>query len=160
VGPRARQQGVALDVRCPPGPVSSQADPGQLENVLVNLCINALDAMPGGGRLGVELTAPGGAGVRLAVTDTGGGIPPEMDGRLFTPFASTKPTGTGLGLSISQRIVEEHGGRLRGGNCPERGACFVITLPASTAAASPASLREPGGKGPECAGDERMPFPG
>jgi signal transduction histidine kinase len=133
IRPRARQQGVALDVQCPDRPVPGHADQGQLGNVLVNLCINALDAMPAGGRLGLELAAPADGEVRLAVADTGRGIPPEMNGRLFTPFASTKPGGTGLGLSISQRIVEEHGGRIRAANQPHGGARFVITLPAGAA---------------------------
>ena len=52
-----------------------------------------------------------------------------MAGRLFTPFASTKPTGTGLGLSLARRIVEEHGGRITGANQPDGGACFTIELP-------------------------------
>ena len=59
----------------------------------------------------------------------GAGIPPEMAGRLFTPFATTKPTGTGLGLSLSSRILKEHGGDVTAGNRPEGGASFVVTLP-------------------------------
>jgi signal transduction histidine kinase len=60
-----------------------------------------------------------------------------MAGRLFTPFASTKPTGTGLGLSICRRLVEEHGGRIAAGDRPGGGACFTILLPASSHADPP-----------------------
>jgi two-component system, NtrC family, sensor histidine kinase HydH len=126
---RARQQGVEIAAGCPGGPAEALADRGQLCTVLVNLFLNALDAMPRGGRLDVELEASGGE-LRLAVADTGGGIPPEMQGRLFTPFASSKPTGTGLGLSISRRILEDHGGRIGAENRAEGGARFTITLPA------------------------------
>jgi signal transduction histidine kinase len=130
---RARQQHVELNVHCPDEavpPVTVNADRSQLCNVLVNLFLNALDAMPGGGCLEVTLENCRDSGVRITVTDTGGGIPREIAPRLFTPFASTKPTGTGLGLSICRRIVEEHGGRITGGNHPRGGASFTITLPA------------------------------
>jgi signal transduction histidine kinase len=112
--------------------VLGDVDRGQLGTVLVNLFLNALDAMPHGGRLEVELEPATAVGrsIHLRVTDTGTGIPPEMAGRLFTPFASTKATGTGLGLSISRRIIEEHGGRISADNRPEGGASFTITLPA------------------------------
>jgi signal transduction histidine kinase len=126
---RARQQQVEVAVRCAEGPVAGDVDRGQLGTVLVNLCLNALDAMPHGGRLEADVETVPGEGVRLRVADTGPGIPPELAGRLFTPFASTKPTGTGLGLSISRRIIEEHGGRLTADNRPEGGACFTIWLP-------------------------------
>jgi signal transduction histidine kinase len=125
---RARQQQVEILVRCPEEIVSVNVDRSQLCTVLVNLFLNALDAMPHGGRLEVELE-PWAEGVRIKVMDTGSGIPAEMAGRLFTPFASSKPTGTGLGLSISRRIIEEHGGQITGNNRPEGGACFTITLP-------------------------------
>jgi signal transduction histidine kinase len=126
---RAEQQKVDLVPHWPEAPVHASIDPEQLHTVLVNLCLNALDAMPRGGRLEVDLGREPGHGIRLAVRDTGAGIAPEMAGRLFTPFASTKPTGTGLGLSLSRRIVEEHGGRLTAENRPEGGACFTIRLP-------------------------------
>ncbi|MCC6417369.1 MAG: hypothetical protein IT429_03890 [Gemmataceae bacterium] len=125
---RADQQRVAIAVHCPPAAVVAEVDRGQLCTVLVNLFLNALDAMPHGGRLGVDLERTAGREVRLRVTDTGNGILPEMLGDLFTPFTSSKPTGTGLGLSISRRIVEEHGGSLRAANDPAGGACFTITL--------------------------------
>lgn len=126
---RARQQGVEVAAPPPPGPVPVHVDRGQLSTVLLNLLINALDAMPHGGRLEIRLGAAEGE-VRLAVRDSGAGIVPEMVGRLFTPFASSKPTGTGLGLSISRRVIEDHGGRVTAANRPEGGACFTVILPA------------------------------
>jgi signal transduction histidine kinase len=128
---RARQQGVTIEVNAQTEPVSADVDRGQVCTVLVNLFLNALDAMPGGGRLGVELQVLPEEGVRLDVTDTGSGIAPEIAGRLFTPFASTKATGTGLGLSISRRLIEEHGGSISARNRAEGGACFTIMLPLS-----------------------------
>jgi signal transduction histidine kinase len=127
---RSGQQGVRIHASCPDRPETAHVDRAQLCTVLVNLFMNALDAMPGGGRLDVSLATPPGCAVRLTVADTGPGIGPEMAGRLFTPFASSKPTGSGLGLSISRRIVEEHGGTLTAANRPEGGACLTITLPA------------------------------
>jgi signal transduction histidine kinase len=129
---RARHQGVTLDVRCPAVPVPADVDRGQFSTVLVNLFLNALDAMPAGGRLDVDLR-PEPNGILVRVADTGPGLPVEMAGRLFTPFASTKPTGTGLGLSICRRVVEEHGGQITADNRPEEGACFTIILPAPPA---------------------------
>ena len=126
---RSRQQGVVLDVSSPGDPVEVDADPGQLTTVLVNLFLNALDAMPGGGRLEVRLQPGLDGDVILTVADTGNGIAPQIVDCLFTPFASGKPTGTGLGLSISRRIVEEHGGQIAAANRPDGGACFAITLP-------------------------------
>jgi signal transduction histidine kinase len=126
---RAHQQKVEISVRSPQAPVPGDVDRGQIRTVLVNLLLNALDAMPVGGHLEVSLEGSLRTGIRLAVADTGSGVSPEMTERLFTPFATTKPTGTGLGLSISKRIVEEHGGQLVAVNRPEVGACFTILLP-------------------------------
>jgi signal transduction histidine kinase len=103
-------------------------DHDQLVTVLVNLLLNALDAMPEGGCLGVCLEALP-AEARLTISDTGPGIQPDMLRRLFTPFLSNKPTGTGLGLCISKRIVESHGGRIVAANRPEGGACITLTVP-------------------------------
>ena len=125
---RARQQHVEIAQELPDDPAIADVDRNQLHTVLVNLFINALDAMPQGGRLEVRLQALPGR-FRLTVADTGSGIPDSMLEKLFTPFASSKPTGTGLGLCMSQRIVEEHGGSISAGNRAEGGACLTITLP-------------------------------
>jgi signal transduction histidine kinase len=93
------------------------------------LFLNALDVLPRGGRIEVDLMTPAPDEIRLSVCDNGPGIAPEVIGRLFTPFATTKATGTGLGLSICRRIVEEHDGSISGANRPGGGACFTIRLP-------------------------------
>jgi signal transduction histidine kinase len=126
---RARHQGVHIAVECPEQPVVGHFDHGQLSTVLVNLFLNSLDAMPQGGSLEVSLESFPDAEARLTIRDTGSGFAPEIAGRLFVPFASTKPTGTGLGLSISRRIIEDHGGQLTAANRSEGGAEFTIHLP-------------------------------
>ncbi|MCC7264294.1 MAG: HAMP domain-containing protein [Candidatus Latescibacteria bacterium] len=112
------------------------ADGAQLEQVLVNLVNNGLDAMPGGGTL-TFATRPGAKagnppGVTLAVADTGSGIPTDYLPRLFDPFFTTKEVGqgTGLGLSISYGIVQEHGGTIEVESEPGKGSRFTICLPA------------------------------
>jgi len=125
---RAQQQAVEMRIQMPPDPIQLNADPAQLRQVVVNLLLNALDEMPMGGTL--DLTAVrGGAEVTLSVNDTGNGIPAEIAPRLFEPFATNKETGVGLGLVVSKRIVEDHGGTLRGFNRPGGGATFQIHLP-------------------------------
>lgn len=135
---RARQQNVAIAWERPEQPIPGLVDRDQLCTVLVNLFINALDAMPRGGELAVRLDSSGGE-LRIAVCDTGEGIPPAIRDRLFTPFTSSKPTGTGLGLCISRRIIEDHGGRLRGANTAEGGACFTFTLPVAIGPGQPSA---------------------
>jgi signal transduction histidine kinase len=137
---RARRQGVEVEVEPAEGPVPVDLDPGLFHQVLVNLLLNALDAMPHGGRLRVAVR-PGEDEHCLSIRDSGPGIAPEMMGRLFTPFASTKATGTGLGLSLARRIVEEHGGRVSAANPPGGGACFSITLPRAAAERPAAGVR-------------------
>jgi C4-dicarboxylate-specific signal transduction histidine kinase len=126
---RARRQRVRLEFTRPPLPVIVEADGAQLQQLLVNLALNALDAMPQGGRLGVDLGAPVHGQVELRVQDTGPGVAPEVLPRLFEPFVSSKETGIGLGLAVSRRIAEGHGGSLWVTNPPEGGACFVLRLP-------------------------------
>jgi signal transduction histidine kinase len=130
VRPRAQRQGVRLLTQAPEGPVPAAVDPGQFKSVLVNLFLNALDALPRGGSLEVLWESLPGE-VRLAVCDSGPGIRPDILAQLFTPFLSSKPTGTGLGLCISKRVVEDHGGRIAVANRPEGGARVDIVLPSS-----------------------------
>jgi signal transduction histidine kinase len=81
------------------------------------------------GSLEVHLTRAEEGTIRLRICDSGPGIPPEIQGKLFQPFATSKPHGTGLGLFLSGRILDEHGGTIGANNRPEGGACFTITLP-------------------------------
>jgi signal transduction histidine kinase len=128
---RARQQQVEPLFQLPSQPVMVSVDPGQFTTVLVNLFLNALDAIGGAGRLEVHLTPADQGAVRLRVCDSGPGIPEDIQERLFQPFATSKEHGTGLGLFISGRILDEHGGAISASNRPEGGACFTITLPVS-----------------------------
>ena len=120
---------VVTDV--PPGLAPVVADAGRIEQVLLNLVLNARDAMPGGGTLTLQ-ARPAGRRVELSITDTGSGIAPSVRARLTEPFFTTKERGTGLGLAVVRRIVEEHGGRLLIASAEGRGTSFSFTLPAAT----------------------------
>lgn len=103
-------------------------DPTQIQQVLVNLIKNAMQAMTKGGTLSVQ-TGEGSDGVWLSVADTGGGIPQEQLNRIFEPFYTTKEKGSGLGLMIVQRIIRAHGGRMELESQVGRGTTFRIWLP-------------------------------
>ncbi|HEY5674047.1 MAG TPA: ATP-binding protein [Malonomonas sp.] len=108
-----------------------QGDAEQLEQVLINLIINASQAMKNGGELDISCSRSllrGEPAVRLEISDTGGGIPPKLMRNIFNPFFTTKEEGTGLGLPISHRIIEHHQGEIDVINTAH-GACFSITLP-------------------------------
>lgn len=125
---RNRRVEVVLDLQELP---RVAADGVQLEQVLINLVNNALDAMPAGGTL-TFATWGGPQAVTLSVADTGKGIAAQHLPRLFDPFFSTKEVGqgTGLGLSISYGIVQEHGGTIEVESEPDKGSCFTLCLPA------------------------------
>ncbi len=110
------------------------ADAEQIREALVNLIINACEAMDGGGTITITeeagQLAPLGRVVVVRIADTGPGIPQEMLDAVFQPFVSTKPEGTGLGLPIAKRIFEEHGGWLHAHVLPGRGTTFAAVLPA------------------------------
>jgi signal transduction histidine kinase len=125
---RARRQRVDIEEVLPVEAVRLHIDPEEIQQVLVNLLLNALDALPRGGRVRVEVAARG-AGVEVRVTDNGPGIPPQVRDRLFEPFVTSKENGVGLGLSICKRLVEAHGGAIRGDNPPGGGAALTLTLP-------------------------------
>ena len=118
-------------------------DPTQFHQVLLNLCVNGRDAMPGGGRLTLAAKARG-AFVIIHVEDTGPGIPPNVIGKIFDPFFTTKEAGkgTGLGLSTSQTIVRNHGGKIEVMSEPPHGARFEIHLPVAAVTAQSATSAE------------------
>jgi signal transduction histidine kinase len=130
---RARRQSVTIKMDLPPNPVELFIDGEQIHQVLVNLMLNSLDAMPRGGEL--ELAARGldnPPHVQVRLHDTGPGIAATISARLFEPFVSSKETGLGLGLSICRRLVEAQGGTITGENGPAGGAVFTFTLPIET----------------------------
>jgi signal transduction histidine kinase len=133
---RARKQSVTVDFSPPPAPVMVQADGEQMQQLLVNLTLNALDVMPRGGTLRIDLRETASHEAELCVRDTGPGIAAQLLPALFQPFVSTKETGLGLGLVTSRRIAETHGGSLSAGNQTEGGACFTVRLPLLEAVAN------------------------
>lgn len=124
---RAGKQGVQLAFAHGDQPVTLDADCEHLHQVLVNLCLNSLDAMPHGGTLTIDLRRLSDQ-VEIQVRDTGPGVAADLMPRLFQPFVSSKETGLGLGLVVSRRIIEDHGGTLEASNLAEGGACFTIRL--------------------------------
>jgi two-component system NtrC family sensor kinase len=114
------------------------ADPGKLQEVLLNMLVNAQQAMPDGGHLRVTSRVEG-AGIEIRIEDEGMGIPPENLSRIFEPFFTTKgplsgakQPGTGLGLSTAYNHIRDHGGSIRATSTPGKGSCFVIQLPIRT----------------------------
>ncbi len=111
-----------------------QADPSQLQQVFMNVILNAIDAMSEKGRLTIETgNSDEDGSIEIRITDTGCGIPPESMDRIFDPFFTTKGVGhgTGLGLSVSYGIIQRHDGDIAVSSSPESGSMFTITLPAA-----------------------------
>ena len=135
----ARQ--VRLEIEAAPALPAVLGDPVQLQQVLLNLVLNAMDAVadrPADRRqVTVRARRRGERAVEVAVADSGSGIAPERLGRLFEPFFTTKPTGMGIGLSLSRTLIEAHGGRLWAENNAGEGATFRFTLPLAGDAAPP-----------------------
>lgn len=124
--------GIRIDLEARPIP-TVVADRDQIVQVLTNLVQNAMDAVSGAKepRVVVELAPAGTGRVSITVRDNGPGVSAEMRGRLFEPYATTKPHGTGLGLAIVERIVIEHGGEIAYADAPGGGAEFRVVLPVS-----------------------------
>ncbi len=131
---RIRTQGVALTVDIPDTLPEVQVDPMKLEQALVELIANALDAMPAGGTLGLTAQAEPGhdaaAGVAVVVADSGRGIPAEAMASVGQPFFTTRPDGTGLGLAICQKVIRAHAGEIRVSSDLATGSTFTVLLPA------------------------------
>ena len=123
---------VTIQRRFPADVCTCQIDTEQFHQVVLNLLLNATQAMPEGGVIEVELTetcAEDRDWARVAVRDTGVGIADEVRDKLFMPFFTTKEDGTGLGLVTSRKIVEAHGGRITVDSVPGEGTCFTVALP-------------------------------
>jgi signal transduction histidine kinase len=119
-------------------PATVHGDKVQLQQVMLNLLLNAFDAMdgrPASDRMvAVSITLQSPQVVRVAVRDRGAGLPGDLLALIFNPFVTSKSQGLGLGLSISRTIIEMHGGRLWAENNTDQGATFYFTLPVGDAA--------------------------
>jgi signal transduction histidine kinase len=133
VAARAAAVSSTIDCVAPPVPLCVAVDPAQFRQVLLNLMVNALDAMPGGGTVDVRLHSESDGVLALDVADRGGGLPPALGERIFEPFTTTKETGLGLGLSICKRVAAAHGGTLSATNRKGGGAVFTFRLPTAAA---------------------------
>ena len=122
-------------------------DRDRLEQVFLNLIVNAADAMPQGGTLTVRLAPAGDGLIEIRVSDTGIGIEPDVLGRIFEPFYTTKERGkgTGLGLLVGKRIIQDHGGRIAVESELDVGTTFRIALPTSESRAGRPARRPAGG---------------
>jgi signal transduction histidine kinase len=132
VSGKAGRCGVPITCATGARPVPLLADAGQLRQLLLNLLLNAIEALPRGGSVVVRVDrAEDGRSPAavLEVTDTGPGLPNGLGQDIFHPFVSTKLTGLGLGLSICRRIVDAHGGTIQAANRPEGGAVFTVRMP-------------------------------
>jgi two-component system cell cycle sensor histidine kinase/response regulator CckA len=147
---RAIPESIALDYQRPPLSHFVALDAPQFEQVLINLCVNARDAMAQGGTLTIRIESEGTSHVALLVADTGTGIARENLGRVFEPFFTTKGTGSGLGLAVAAGIVAAHGGQITVESDGSSGTLFRVRLPrvpAGSEQPAPASERSPGGSG-------------
>jgi len=127
LAPQLAAQHIATDVDVSPR-VCVWADGDMLRRAVLNLVLNALDAMPDGGELAITCVESV-RGVELEVADSGPGLSDDVRRQIFEPFFTTKSGGTGLGLAIVQRIAEAHGGAVAACNCPQGGAAFTLSIP-------------------------------
>ncbi|HSC28459.1 MAG TPA: ATP-binding protein, partial [Vicinamibacterales bacterium] len=128
VQPSLEEKGLTMTVGLGTEPCVVLGNHQEMEELFLNLLLNAHDAAPSGGTVTVEVTR-GDAHVVVAVADNGPGIPPELLERVFEPLFTTKARGSGLGLAISSGIAQAHGARLRAGNRPTGGAVFTVEFP-------------------------------
>jgi CheY-like chemotaxis protein len=151
---RVVKENIILSVEVATAPLMVQADRGQLQQILINLALNAHDAMPQGGRLLIRTGGESDETVWVAVQDTGHGIPAEIRERIFEPFFTTKPAdkGTGLGLAVVHGIVTQYRGRVEVDSTVGAGSTFRVVLPRAPSAAdssepSPSLRAAPRGRG-------------
>ena len=127
----ALSRAVTLNFSAQPGLCRIQADPDRLNQVLLNLYLNAIQSIGRDGSITVALSEAGDGRVMLSVTDSGKGMTEEQKQAIFTPYFTTKADGTGLGLAVVQNIVEQHGGTIQVTSAPGKGATFTLYLPAN-----------------------------
>jgi two-component system NtrC family sensor kinase len=132
VGHQMTLQNIELEKRLAADLPPLYCDAGQVQQALLGILMNAVEAMPQGGRLGVEsVYDPVRRLGRVRVSDEGPGIPPEVLSHIFEPFFTTKEEGrgTGLGLAIALGIVQQHGGNIEVDSTPQKGTAFTVLLP-------------------------------
>ena len=130
LGPAAAERAIALEVSLPEGLPALRADAGQLKQALVNLVLNAIQAIGQRGRVAVTARRDESRGLlAIEITDTGPGVDPARRQAIFEPFFTTKPEGSGLGLWIVQQIALAHGGGIAVANAEGGGARFTLHLP-------------------------------
>ena len=129
---RAAAKGITVQTQYAAEVDSARGDPDRINQILLNLYLNAIDAMESGGELKVALSSDGKAKeIYIRISDTGCGISPEHRSKIFDPYFTTKSTGTGLGLAIAHNIVEALGGKITAESHTEKGTTFTVTLPIS-----------------------------
>lgn len=129
---QAKQNNVVTELQLDPDIPNTEFDEKQIQQALLNLMLNAVQAMPDGGKMNIISKAyflNTRDYLLIQVSDTGHGIPQEYINKIFDPFFTTKPNGTGLGLAIVKRIINAHGGKISVESVPEHGTTFVIELP-------------------------------
>ena len=154
VAPVCEAQGIELRIASPPG-MTVEADPEHIQQILLNLVQNALEAMGSGGTVTIA-ARPLDGGVEIAVTDTGCGLDADTLARVFDPFFTTKERGTGLGLSVSHRLAEAQGARLELSSEPGRGTTAKLVFGAAVAAPRPRPYAAPPKPVERIAGEARM----
>ena len=128
ISPEAEQAGIEIDLDIPDSIPAVPLDRRYMKQAILNLAKNAMAAMRSGGRLGFSLHAADEM-VKIAVSDTGTGMSPEVVSRIFEPYFTTKETGTGLGLTITFKIVREHRGEITVDSTEGKGSTFTISIP-------------------------------
>jgi signal transduction histidine kinase len=128
LAPQAKLQHVDVEIQLPDREIPLAGHRDRLKQALLNIATNALEAMPNGGRMGLALDAQNGH-ARVEIRDSGDGIPPEVLGKIYSMYFTTKSAGTGIGLYVSRSVVESHGGDIQVESRHGEGTCFTVTLP-------------------------------
>lgn len=128
----AADRDIQIEMKCDDDLCPVWIDPDRFSQCLLNLYLNAIQAMDNGGALAVRCRSGRGRDLEIAVSDTGQGIKPEHHKQIFDPYFTTKPKGTGLGLAIVHKIIEAHEGRVLLESIPGRGCCFTMFIPCRT----------------------------